>query len=81
MMKISSFCSSLFAIPQHLRHLRLLMTKFIMINPKDFQGNDNEHLYFGHVLSECLMLLSNASCERLSIAAYAPYAWIRKHWK
>jgi hypothetical protein len=56
-------------VPSHLRNLfvRLLKQKFIMINPGDPIADDKPHLYFGHILIECFMLLSNASCKRLSL--------------
>ncbi|CAF2673503.1 unnamed protein product [Rotaria sp. Silwood2] len=60
---------SLTFIPTHLRnlYLRLLEKGFIKIHPEDFTTNKREHLFFGHVLLECLMLLSNTSCKRLSL--------------
>ncbi|CAF1210204.1 unnamed protein product [Rotaria sordida] len=56
-------------VPSHLQNLyiRLLKKKFIIINPKDSIVNSKQHLYFGHILTECLIFLSNASCKRLSI--------------
>ncbi|CAF4930573.1 unnamed protein product, partial [Rotaria sp. Silwood1] len=56
-------------VPSHLRDLyvRLLKEKFIMINPNDSIANNRQHLYFGHILIECLMFLSNASVKGMSI--------------
>ncbi|CAF1362759.1 unnamed protein product [Rotaria sordida] len=68
-------------IPLHLRNLyvRLLKGKFVMINPKDSMINNRQHLYFGQILVECLMFLSNASCKRLSImsALITMLPWLR----
>ncbi|CAF4366070.1 unnamed protein product [Rotaria sp. Silwood2] len=60
---------SLTFIPAHLRnlYLRLLEKGFIKIDPEDFTTNEREHFFFGHVLLECLMLLSNISCKKLSL--------------
>ncbi|CAF1353297.1 unnamed protein product [Rotaria sordida] len=70
-------------VPSHLRNLyvRLLKGKFIMINSKDLIINNRQHLYFGHILIECLMFLSNASCKRLSIlsALITLLPWLRMH--
>ncbi|CAF3536379.1 unnamed protein product [Rotaria sp. Silwood1] len=61
--------TSLTFVPSHLQNLyiRLLKEKFIIINPKDSIANSKQHLYFGHILTECLIFLSNPSCKRLSI--------------
>ncbi|CAF4096500.1 unnamed protein product [Rotaria sp. Silwood2] len=61
--------TSLTFVPSHLHNLyiRLLKEKFIIINPKDSIASSKQHLYFGHILTECLISLSNASCKRLSI--------------
>ncbi|CAF3493769.1 unnamed protein product [Rotaria sp. Silwood1] len=68
-------------VPLHLRNLyvRLLKGNFVMINPKDSMVNNRQHLYFGHILIECLMFLSNASCKRLSIsgALITLLPWLR----
>ncbi|CAF2498080.1 unnamed protein product [Rotaria sp. Silwood2] len=68
-------------VPSHLRNLyvRLLKGKFIMINSKDSILNNRQHLYFGHILIECLIFLSNASCKRLSIqgALITLLPWLR----
>ena len=49
---------SLIFIPQHLRNL---YQELIILISKN-----NEYLNFGHILLECLMFLSNRSCNRLS---------------
>jgi len=56
-----------------------LKEKFITINPRDSIANNKLHLYFGHILIECLIFLSNASCTRLSIlvALIALLPWLR----
>jgi hypothetical protein len=56
-------------ISQHLHNLyiRLLEQGFIVINPKDLTDDNGHHLYFGHILLECLMVLSNTSCNHLCI--------------
>ncbi|CAF4500844.1 unnamed protein product, partial [Rotaria magnacalcarata] len=61
--------TSLTFVPAHLQNLyiRLLKEKYIIINPKESIANSKPHLYFGHILTECLIGLSNASCKRLSI--------------
>ncbi|CAF3276523.1 unnamed protein product [Rotaria sp. Silwood2] len=58
-------------VPSHLRNLydRLLKEKFITINPRESIANNRQHLYFGHILTECLIFLSNPWCKRLSIRA------------
>ncbi|CAF2543739.1 unnamed protein product [Rotaria sp. Silwood2] len=60
---------SLTFIPTHLRNLYLCLLEkgLIKIHLEDFTANEREHLFFGHVLLECLMLLSNTSCKRLSL--------------
>ena len=61
--------TSLTFVPSHLQNLfiRLLKENLIVINPKDpMMNNKKQHLYFGHILTECLIFLSNASCKRLS---------------
>jgi hypothetical protein len=56
-------------IPDHLQHLymRLLEQRFIMINSKDLLADGERCLFFGHILLECLMLLSSPLCKRLSL--------------
>ncbi|CAF2963995.1 unnamed protein product [Rotaria sp. Silwood2] len=70
-------------VPSHLQNLyiRLLKRKFITINPKDSIGNNEPHLYYGHILTECLIFLSNESCKRLSIltALITLLPWLRMH--
>ncbi|CAF1097185.1 unnamed protein product [Rotaria sordida] len=70
-------------VPSHLRNLfvRLLKEKFITINPKDDIANREEHIYFSHILTECLIFLSNASCKRLSIlaASITLLPWLRMY--
>ncbi|CAF1482713.1 unnamed protein product, partial [Adineta steineri] len=58
-------------IPDHLRnlYLQLLKQRFVMINSKDNEVNEIEHLHFSHILLECLIVLSNTSCKRLSLLA------------
>ncbi|CAF2837444.1 unnamed protein product [Rotaria sp. Silwood2] len=72
---------SLTFVPSHLQNLyiRLLKEEFITINPKDSIAKTRQHLYFGHILTECLMFLSNALCKRLSIrtALIALLPWLR----
>ncbi|CAF4153572.1 unnamed protein product [Rotaria sp. Silwood2] len=60
---------SLTFIPTHLRnlYLQLLKKEFIMIHSKDCTVNKKEHFFFGHILLECLILLSNTSCKRRSL--------------
>lgn len=50
-------------LPQHLMNLyyRLLEQQFIVTK---FNGTEN--LSYGHILVECLLILSNVSCDRLS---------------
>ncbi|CAF0813097.1 unnamed protein product [Adineta ricciae] len=73
--------SSLAYTPSHLQnlYLRLLKQKFISINPNDLPNINKQHLYFGHILTECLMYLSNASCNRLSLytSLLALLPWLR----
>ncbi|CAF1266860.1 unnamed protein product [Adineta ricciae] len=73
--------SSLTYIPSHLQnlYLRLLKQKFISINPNDLPSINKQHLYFGHILTECLMYLSNASRNRLSLytSLLALLPWLR----
>ncbi|CAF4604917.1 unnamed protein product [Rotaria sp. Silwood1] len=70
-------------VPSHLRNLfvRLLKENFITINPKDYIVNREEHLYFSHILTECLIFLSNASCKRLCIlaASITLLPWLRTY--
>ena len=60
--------SSFVSIPSHLQslYLRLLQQHLIVINPNEVKDEKN-CLYFGHILVECLMHLSNPSCKRLMI--------------
>ncbi|CAF4677561.1 unnamed protein product, partial [Rotaria sp. Silwood1] len=62
---------SLIFIPSHLQnlYLRILEHGFIMIHPVDMNIDEREYLLFGHILLECLMLLSNPSCESISLQA------------
>ncbi|CAF1312917.1 unnamed protein product [Rotaria magnacalcarata] len=70
-------------VPSHLRNLyiRLLKENLITINSRNSKVNNRQHLYFGHILIECFILLSNASCKRLSIqsAAIALLPWFRMY--
>ncbi|CAF3791582.1 unnamed protein product [Rotaria sp. Silwood1] len=70
-------------VPVHLRNLyvRLLKENFITINSRNATMNNKPHLYFGHILIECFILLSNASCNTLSIfaAVIALLPWLRVH--
>ncbi|CAF1283491.1 unnamed protein product [Rotaria sordida] len=70
-------------VPAHLRNLyiRLLKENFITINPGNARVDNKPHLYFGHILIECFVLLSNPSCKRLSIlaAVIALLPWFRIH--
>ncbi|CAF2149926.1 unnamed protein product [Rotaria magnacalcarata] len=70
-------------VPSHLRNLyiRLLKENLITINSRNSRVNNRQHLYFGHILIECFILLSNASCKRLSIqsAAIALLPWFRMY--
>ncbi|CAF2498035.1 unnamed protein product [Rotaria sp. Silwood2] len=70
-------------VSSHLQNLyiRLLEQRFIVISSKDFIIKDRYHLYFEHILLECLMLLSHTLCKRLSILAalIALLPWLRMH--
>ncbi|CAF4571991.1 unnamed protein product [Rotaria sp. Silwood1] len=70
-------------LPSHLQnlYLRLLEQRFIITSSKDFIIKDRYHLYFEHILLECLMLLSNVSCKRLSILAslISLLPWLRMY--
>ena len=70
-------------VPQHLQNLyfRLLKQDLIMINSKGLTLNGREQFCFGHILVECLMTLSNASCKRLSLlsALIALLPMLRMH--
>jgi hypothetical protein len=69
-------------IPTHLQNLYLQLLKqgFIMVHPEDSTVN-GEHLFFGHILLECLMLISNTSWSRCSIvaASITLLPWLRMH--
>jgi hypothetical protein len=56
-------------IPQHLQNLyrQLFKKGFITINSKDSIVDDRQCLCYGHILLECLMVISNTSCKRLSV--------------
>ena len=56
-------------VPPQLQNLffRLLEKNCITIDSIDGIDNDKDYLSYGHILVECLMALSNASCKRLSL--------------
>ncbi|CAF2765833.1 unnamed protein product [Rotaria sp. Silwood2] len=56
-------------VPQHLNNLyfQLLKQEFIIIDSKGSKTDDKEYLCFSHILVECLMALSNASCNGFSL--------------
>ena len=58
-------------VPKHLRNLfvRLLKDKLIIPSPEDPIDSTNYRLSFGHILIECLILLSNTVCKRLSLVS------------
>ena len=62
-------------------YLRLLQQGFITINPKESTDDSSQRLYYGHILLECLMDLSNKSCKGLSTlgALITLLPWLRVH--
>ncbi|UJR20398.1 hypothetical protein I4U23_023529 [Adineta vaga] len=76
--------STLTFIPPHLQnlYLRVLKQKFILTNFNDSIKPDKQHLYFSHILTECLMYLSNPSCKPLlpftGLIMLMP--WLRIHY-
>ena len=68
-------------VPSHLRNLyiQLIKNEFIIIKSDNSTIHKRQHLYFGHILTECLIYLSNSSCKRLALlgASVALLPWLR----